>query len=89
MFRVTLTCEGVPESAGHVAASEIQKAFAAHRQHHKNVACTFTNGELVLTAENDFDPKGLALMDEFSDCLSAYIAEPFDGDIRLVAATAI
>jgi hypothetical protein len=51
--------------------------------------CSFTNSELVLTAENDFDPNGLALMDEFSDCIAAYIAEPFDGKIRLVNATTI
>lgn len=84
MFRVTLACEGVPASAGQAAAQDIQKEFAEFRQHHKNVACTFADGELVLTAENDFDPNGLALMDEFSDCLSAYIVEAFGGRIRLV-----
>ena len=89
MFRVTLACESVPTSAGQEAASDIQKEFAEHRPHHKNVVCAFTNGELVLTAENDFDPDGLALMDEFSDCISAYIAEPFDGEIRLVEAVPI
>jgi len=40
-----------------------------------------------LQAENDFDSEGLALMDEFSDCLSAYIAEPFDGEIKLESLT--
>jgi len=89
MFRVTLACEGVPATAGHAAATDIQREFAEYRQHHEKVVCIFTNGELVLTAENDFDPDGLALMDEFSDCISAYIAEPFDGAIRLVAATVI
>ena len=89
MYRVTLACENVPAGAGGEAASDIQKEFAAHRPHHKNVSCTFTDGELVLTAENDFDPDGLALMDEFSDCISAYIAEPFDGGIRFVGSTLI
>ena len=88
MFRVTLACEGVPVGAGPTAARDIQKEFAEHRPHHKNVTCTFANGELVLIAENDFDPEGLALMDEFSDCISAYIAELFDGQIRLVKADA-
>jgi hypothetical protein len=86
MFRVTLACNGVPAGVGPIAARDIQQNFAEHRQHHMNVICKFTNGELVLTAENDFDPDGLALMDEFSDLLSAYIAEAFDGDIRLVEA---
>jgi hypothetical protein len=89
MFRVTLACENVPVSAGAEAARDIQQEFVEHRTHHQNVVCTFTNGELVLTAENDFDPDGLALMDEFSDCISAYIAEPFDGAIRLVKAVAL
>ncbi len=89
MFRVTLACEGVPASAGESAACDIQREFAKYRQHHKNVVCTFTNGELVLTAENDFDPDGLALTDEFSDCISAYVTEPFDGTIRLINATSI
>jgi hypothetical protein len=86
MFRVTLTCNGVPASAGLAAATCIQREFAEHRRHHANVICTFKNGELVLTAENDFDPDGLALIDEFSDCISACIVELFDGEIRLVAA---
>jgi len=55
MFRVTLACESVPTSAGQEAASDIQKEFAEHRPHHKTVVCAFTNGELVLTAENDFE----------------------------------
>ena len=89
MFRVTLACRGVPAEAGAEAASDIQQEFLQHRQHHKNVVCTFTNGELVLTAENDFDAHGLALMDEFSDCIAAYIADGFDGEIRVVSTTTI
>jgi hypothetical protein len=89
VFRVTLACENVPMSAGACAATEIQREFAEHRTHHQNVVCTYTNGELVLTAENDYDPKGLALMDEFSDCISAYIAELFDGKIRVVETVAL
>ncbi len=89
MFRVTLACENVPASAGAKAAKDIQHEFAERRLHHKKVVCAYTNGELVLTAENDFDPNGLALMDEFSDCISAYIEELFDGEIRLVEAVAV
>ena len=38
----------------------------------------------MLGADNDFDADGLALMDEFSDLLSAFLP-PFDGDIRFVS----
>jgi hypothetical protein len=60
-----------------------------HRPHHRNVTCSFSDGRLTLTAENDFDSKGLALMDEFSDCLSAYISIGFDGDLSVKSVTAL
>ncbi|MDB5434262.1 MAG: hypothetical protein JWR47_519 [Phenylobacterium sp.] len=41
---------------------------------------------LTLTAEGAFDPDGANLMDEFSDCISMFIATPFDGDMRVVPA---
>ncbi|WP_294120701.1 hypothetical protein [Sphingomonas sp.] len=68
---------------------DIEKEFRDHRPHHKNVRCSFEDGRLVLQADNDFDPDGLALMDEFSDCISAYITTLFDGDLRLVSSEAI
>ena len=40
---------------------------------------------LRLTAENDYDSDGRALMDEFLDAISACIAEGFDGDIRVAS----
>jgi len=87
VFRVTLACENVPRSAGASTATDIRREFADHRMHHQNVVCTDISGELILTAENDFDPHELALMDEFSDCISAYMAELFEGKIRVVEAT--
>jgi len=39
----------------------------------------------VLHAENDFDSDGLALMDEFSDAITANISEPLDGDIEVLS----
>ena len=89
MQRVVLECSGVPAAEGEEAASDIEREFQEHRPHHQNVRCSFHDGKLVLEADNDFDPEGLALMDEFSDCISAYIATLFDGDIRLVSSTAI
>ena len=89
MFRVVLECLDVPEAAGAEAATDIERDFREHRPHHRNVRCTFGEGKLRLEAENDFDADGLALMDEFSDCISAYIATPFDGYLRLVSSRVI
>jgi hypothetical protein len=79
VYRVTIVCPGVPEQLGTQAAVDIQKAFADHRRHHQRVRCSFASGELMLVAENDFDSNGLALRDEFSDCISAFLTETPDG----------
>ena len=89
MHRVILECSGVPATEGQEAARDIEMEFREHRPHHENVRCTFDNGKLVLQAENNWDADGLALMDEFSDCISSYIVTLFDGDLRLVSSTAI
>ena len=89
MFRIVLECSGVPSDQGEVAARDITKEFAEHRPHHRNVTCSFADGKLTLIAENDYDPKGLALMDEFSDCLSAFIRGGFDGDLVVKSASII
>jgi hypothetical protein len=83
MYKITLACYGVPKAAGPDAATDITKEFAEHRQWHINVSCQWDGERLILEAENDYDSNGLALMDEFSDCISAYIVEPFDGDIKV------
>lgn len=89
MFRIILACEGVPGSEGCEAATDITNEFAQHRKWHQNVKCTWDGEILALEAENDFDENGLALQDEFSDCISAYIATPFDGQLKIVSVTNI
>jgi hypothetical protein len=89
MFRVVLECTGVPSDQGETAALDITHEFAEHRLHHQNVKCSFAEGKLTLTAENDFDPRGLALMDEFSDSLSAFIRGGFDGHMTVKSVSVI
>jgi hypothetical protein len=89
MYRVILECDSIPRDEGDTAARGIAREFMEHRPHHRNVTCSFSDGRLTLTAENDFDSKGLALMDEFSDCLSAYISIGFDGDLSVKSVTAL
>ena len=87
MYRIVLACYGVPESAGAEAATDITAEFSDHRPWHSNVSCTWDGSRLLLQADNDIDSDGLALMDEFSDCISAYIKELFDGEIKLESIT--
>lgn len=73
MYRITLECFDVPTPAGEEAARDITEACRLHYPHEHNVTCTFVDGKLRLVAENDYDPEGLNLMDEFSDNICAYI----------------
>lgn len=84
-YRVVATCYS-PVQDGGLAARMITQEFAAHRLHHHNVHCSFSDGMFTLIAENDFDAKGLALLDEFADCMSAY-TEGIYSDMKVKSVT--
>lgn len=84
-YRVVVACDGIPDDRGVQAATDVTEEFT-HRPWHENVECQWGGGVLLLTAENDYDPEGLALMDEFSDAISACLAADFGYSIRLVSA---
>ena len=84
MYRIVLACKGVPAHAGAAAALDVTEQFT-HRPWHQNVSCEWDGSQLVLKADKDFDSDGLALLDEFSDAISACIEEGFDGGIDIVS----
>ena len=84
MYRIVLACNGVPADVGVVAARDITEEFS-HRPWHQNVHCDWDGSRLILQADNDSDSNGLALLDEFSDAISASIAGGFDGGIDVVS----
>ena len=84
MFRIVLTCDGVPKEVGADAAADITEEFT-HRPWHRNAQCRWDGTLLTLQAENDFDSTGDALADEFSDAIAACIAPSFDGSIAKVS----
>ena len=86
MYRIVLGCKGVPANAGAVAARDVSEEFK-HRPWHENVTCVWDGSQLILQADNDFDSDGLALVDEFSDAISACIKDGFDGDIEIFSIT--
>ena len=83
-YRITLSCSGAPVEVGPQAAIDITEEFT-HRPWHENAECKWNGASLLLTAENDFDAEGLALMDEFSDAIAACIADGFNGSIRVLS----
>jgi hypothetical protein len=84
MYRIVVACNGVPANVGAAAVRDITEEFT-HRPWHQNVRCEWDGSRLMLQAENDFDSNGLALLDEFSDAISASIADGFDGGIEVVS----
>jgi hypothetical protein len=87
MHRVRLICEGIPPVAGGEAASDITREFAEYRKWFSNVSCFWDGVRLVLEADSDFDSSGEALLDEFSDCVSAYVDGDFDSTISVDSVT--
>ena len=77
-YRIVLSCHGVPAAIGPQAAQDISGEFAEHRDWHQDVRCTWDGARLVLEAQNDYDPEGQALLDEFADCICAYTPADFD-----------
>ena len=88
MFRIVLTCSETPAFIWDTWLLRILRwpSLQEYRRWHKNVRRTWDGSCLVLEAENDYDSNGLALVDEFSDCLCAYL-QPFDGAIGIVSVT--
>ena len=84
MYRIVLACKGIPTHAGVAGARDICNEFE-HRPWHENVTCVWDGSQLILQAENDFDSNGLALVDEFSDAISACIEGGFDGNIEILS----
>jgi hypothetical protein len=83
MYRIVLACKGVPTHAGAAGARDISNEFT-HRPW-QNVTCVWDGSQRILQAENDFDLNGLALVDEFSDAISAWIEGGFDGNIEILS----
>lgn len=84
MYRVVLALKELPPENGPDAARDIAEEFL-RRPHHENVRCGWDGTILTLTAENDFDSDGKALLDEFSDAISACVLNAGDGDIEVVS----
>ncbi len=76
MYQVTLICKGVPTQLGQAGAIDITEEFT-HRLWHQNVLCEWDGEQLLLHAESDWDADGKALLDEFSDAISACIVGTF------------
>jgi hypothetical protein len=87
-YRAVLQCDGVPAAFGAEGAKLITAKFVK-RTWHKNAKCSWDGNHLTLSVENDFDRDGRAVMDEFSDEVSACIRGGFDGNLRVISVTEV
>ena len=86
-YRVAVACKGLTDKEGSVAVPDILDEFRA-RPWHTNVLCEWSGGELVVTATNDYDATGQALLDEFWDAVHICItySNPISVDVLSVDA---
>ena len=77
MYRIVLSCKGISESAAKSGVVDIAQEFE-ERPWHQNVHCSWDGARVILQADNDYDPSGEALLDEFSDAVCACI--PIEAD---------
>jgi hypothetical protein len=83
MYRVTIECLDVPDQIGPQGSIDIEREFREHRPWQTDAKCTFSSGKMTLSATNDFDEDGHALLDEFWDCLAAYVG--VHGEMKIVS----
>jgi hypothetical protein len=85
-YHITLKADGLPAQEGRKGAKLITEEFRK-RPHHQNAHCYWDDKEnsLLLQAVNDFDSDGRALLDEFSDCISACFSDVGNGDLKILS----
>ena len=70
MFEIVLSCKGVSEQAAQAGIKDVLAEFA-ERTWHSVVSCHWEAGRILLSARNEYDSNGQALLDEFSDVICA------------------
>lgn len=85
MFRITVVCDGLTEAEGSGAVAGVLEEFT-HRPWHQQVECAWAEATLSLSASNDYDRTGQALLDEFGDAILACVspAEPIRSKVAAV-----
>jgi hypothetical protein len=65
VYRIVLTCDGVPPSCGKEAAQGITYMFADLGEQYMSAKCEWNGSELVLRAESEWDEDGGLTADFF------------------------
>ena len=73
MYRATVICTGLTEDEAREAVTDMLSEFA-QRPWQLEVECEWREGVLRLSAQNEVDSTGIALLDEFGDAVVAYVS---------------
>jgi hypothetical protein len=84
MFRITVSCDGIPPGEWPEAISDVREEFSSREWHHV-FDIRWLGQALLLTVENDYDANGEALADEFSDTIAAYAPGTPGYSVRIVS----
>jgi hypothetical protein len=80
MYQSTVICTGLSNEEAWEAVAGMLTEFA-QRLWQQVVPCEWRDDVLRLSAENDADSTGMALLDEFGDAICAYIN--YSGEIHV------
>jgi hypothetical protein len=80
MFLIKLICKGIPRELGPKAAINITEEFN-YCSRRVDAICHWSGDALQLEAISKFGSDAKALAEEFSEAISACVAEQFDGAI--------
>jgi hypothetical protein len=72
MYRTTVVCTGLTDDEAREAVQDMLAEFK-ERPWQEQVSCEWNEGVLRLSAQNQADATGLALLDEFGDAICAYV----------------
>ena len=82
MFLIKLICRGIPRELGPKTAINITEEFTYCSQH-VDAICHWRADALQLEAISEFGSDAKTLAEEFSEAISACVAEQFDGAILI------
>lgn len=72
LYHAIMACDGLTDTEAVNAPAEIVEEFG-HRPWYQNVECRWDGRLLWLEADNDYDPDGKGLLDEFGDAVVACV----------------
>ena len=86
MYRATVICTGLTEPEAREAVTDMLSEFE-QRPWQLEVECEWREGVLRLSAQNEVDSTGMALLDEFGDVVVACVT--YAGEVNMAVESVV